>query len=83
MRATEFVRVNFSLPQNIYLAFKMLVPERKMSRVVASLISSEIKKLEQDLTKSAKAVEKDAGLNKAMQDWDSTLADGLDDSEWK
>ena len=76
MRESGFVRVNFSLPQSIYVAFKMLVPERKRSSVVTSLIQMEIKKMERALYKAAKAVEKDAGLNKEMQAWDDTLADG-------
>jgi hypothetical protein len=83
MRDTSYVRVNFTLPKDIYLAFKILVPERKRSRLVTSLIAGKVKKLEEGLVKAAEAVEKDKALNKELADWDSTLADGLDETRWK
>ena len=83
MGSSNFVRVNFTLPRGIYVAFKCLVPERRRSKMVASLISGEVKKLEQRLYKSAKAVETDKALNKEMEAWDSTLTDGLDNAPWK
>ena len=83
MKSPSFVRVNFTLPIGIYVAFKCLVPERRRSKSVASLIGLEVKKLEQRLSKSAKAVEADKALHKDMEAWDNTLSDGLDDAPWK
>lgn len=83
MQSSNVVRVNFTLPNEIYLAFKCLVPERRRSKVVTSLIAEELKKRERDLSKAAKAVEKDKSLLRGMKEWDKTLTDGLEDIEWK
>lgn len=83
MRTANFVRVNFTLPKTIYVIFKSLVPERKRSSVVTSLIKNEVGRLEMDLHKAAVAVEKDRALNKEMRQWDSTLTDGLEDAPWR
>ena len=77
MNRSSYVRVNFMLPKNLYLALKSLIPERKRSWVVTKLIQGEIHKREKDLFKIAQSVEKDAGLKKEMKEWDVTLADWI------
>lgn len=82
MRAS-YVRVNFLLPEEVYHALKVFIPERKRSKVVTDLIREEITKREEELYRKAKAVEMDDGLNREMKDWDITLEDGLGETEWK
>jgi len=83
MGQPHYVRVNFMLPEKIYLALKTFIPERKRSQVVADLLKEEIEKREKALYKIAQAVEKDTALNREMKDWDVTLNDGLEDDQWK
>ncbi|MBI1883903.1 MAG: hypothetical protein HYS08_06820 [Chlamydiae bacterium] len=83
MSAVGFVRVNFILPKNLYQALKALVPERKRSKLVTNLIQKELKRVENNLYKVARAVEKDKKLHQEMQIWDVTLNDGLDDHEFQ
>lgn len=83
MFKSNYIRVNFMLPRDIYSALKSLIPERKRSQVVSHLLENEIRKREQELFKIAKSVEKDSALNKEMKDWNTTLNDGLGETEWK
>ena len=83
MKTANVVRVNFTLPKTIYVVFKSLVPERKRSSVVTSLIQHAVGKLQRDLHKAALAVEKVKALNKEMRHWNSTLTDGLEDAPWR
>lgn len=77
------VRANFLLPADIYHDFQVVVPKRKMSKVIGRLMRKEIEKRNKSLYKIAQSVEKDTKLNKEMKDWDDTVNDGLEDLEWK
>ncbi len=77
------IRVNFTIPESLYQAMKTSIPKRQRSQIVANLLKKEIEQRERALYEIAKAVEQDANLNKEMTEWDETLTDGLDDSEWK
>ena len=83
MKQRNLVRVNFTLPRNVYMSLKASVPERKRSQLVARLIESELAKREDALYEAAKAVEKDKALNREMKDWEMTLDDGLGETAWK
>lgn len=83
MSYTDYIRVNFILPKELYHSLKVLIPERRRSKVVSSWIQEHIEKMEDVLYKVAKAVEKDKTLNREMKDWDVTLTDGLEEWEWK
>ncbi|MBI2119299.1 MAG: hypothetical protein HYT97_06705 [Elusimicrobia bacterium] len=83
MFKSNYVRVNFMLPRDVYSALKSLIPERKRSQIVTNLLQSEIRKREQELFKIAKSVEKDSALNAEMKDWNTTIHDGLGETEWK
>lgn len=83
MSAIDFLRVNFILPRRVYQALKSLIPERQRSKVVTRLLEQEIERRKKDLYKAARAVENDKALRQEMQDWDATLQDGLEESEWK
>lgn len=77
------VRVNFTLPENVYDAFRIIIPKRQRSRVISELLKEEIERREKSLAEIARAVENDKDLHQEMASWDSTLNDGLDDLPWK
>jgi hypothetical protein len=75
-------KILISLPTELSIRFKNLIPPRKRSAIVQNLLQKELDKMDRKLYKCAQAVEKDAKLNQEMQDWDSTINDGLDDETW-
>jgi metal-responsive CopG/Arc/MetJ family transcriptional regulator len=75
-------RILISLPQELALRLKAMIPDRQRSKVIQSLLESEIAKREAQLYKIALAVEKDEKLHREMQDWDVTIGDGLDNEPW-
>lgn len=81
--STQYIRVNFMLPKEIYHSLKILIPQRKRSKVVSHWIQEHIEKMENSLYQVAKAVENDKALNRELKEWDVTLTDGLEESEWK
>ncbi len=77
------VRVNFTLPENIYDAFRITIPKRQRSKVISELLKEEIERREKSLAEIARAVENDKDIQKEMTLWNPTLSDGLDDLSWK
>jgi hypothetical protein len=67
------------LPDDLMSRFRSIVPNRQRTRVIASLLESEVKRREQALERVAAEVEADAGLKDEMADWETTVADGIDD----
>ena len=67
------------LPDELVSRFKSMVPNRQRTRVIASLMESEIKRREQELELVAAEVEADVALREDMRDWDVTVADGIDE----
>ena len=82
MKAT-CVRVNFTLPEGIYDAFRVIIPKRQRSKVVSQLLKKEIERREKSISEIARAVENDKALSKERALWDKTLGDGLDNLPWK
>ncbi len=78
----SYVRVNFILPQEVYHALRILIPERKRSQVITALIKEEITRREKELYRMAQELEQDKELNQEMREWETTLKDGLGESEW-
>ena len=70
-----------SLPSELSSKFQTLIPRRQRSQVLCRLIEEEIVKREKALYDCALAVEKDDALNKELQDWSSTLNDGINNNE--
>ncbi|MFC1668024.1 hypothetical protein ACFL1T_01410 [Chlamydiota bacterium] len=77
------VRVNFIIPEDVYHTLKVLIPARSRSKLVTRLLKEEIRRKEKALYQVAVEVENDVALNKEMEDWDETVADGAEDWEWK
>ena len=68
-----------SLPEELLARLKASVPSRRRSQMIARLLEAELGRRDNELYRCALAVEKDKGLNAEMADWDSTIADGLED----
>lgn len=71
-----------SMPNQLAVRMRAAIPSRQRSKTIAQLIEKEILKREQALYKCAAAVEKDAALNREMEDWDTTIGDGFNDGSW-
>jgi metal-responsive CopG/Arc/MetJ family transcriptional regulator len=68
-----------SLPDELLARLKAAVPPRRRSQLIARLVEAELGHRDDELYRSALAVEMDKGLNAEMADWDATIADGLED----
>ena len=67
------------LPDELVSRFKSMVPNRQRTRVITSLMETEIKRREKELERVAAEVEADVALKEDMRDWDVTIADGIDE----
>lgn len=67
------------LPDELVTRFKSMVPNRQRTRVIASLMEAEIRRREKELERVAAEVEADVALKEDMRDWDTTIADGIDE----
>ncbi len=67
------------LPDELVMRFKSMVPNRQRTRVIAALMESEINRREKELECVAAEVEADVALKEDMRDWDTTIADGIDE----
>lgn len=72
-------KILVSLPDDLSVRFKAIVPSKQRSKLVTILIENEVKRREQLLYECAVAVESDEKLNADMGNWDITLKDGLTD----
>lgn len=75
-------KVLISVPDKLAMRMRAAIPPRQRSKIITHLIEKEVIRREQALYKCAAAVEKDAALNAEMQEWDTTLTDGLNDEPW-
>lgn len=75
-------KVLISIPDDIASRMRAAIPQRQRSKVIVRLIEAEINKREKVLYECAVAVEKDAALNKEIEDWDVTLQDGINNESW-
>ena len=72
-------KVLISIPDQLALRMKVVIPSQQRSKLIARLIEKEVEKRERALYECAVAVEKDSALSRDMKEWDITLQDGLDD----
>ena len=75
-------KVLISMPEQLVARMRAVIPARQRSKIFVCLMVQEIEKREQLLYECAIAVEKDTALQQEMKEWDTTLADGLDDESW-
>lgn len=74
------VNQTFSIPVDISQALHTYVKRREMSRFVSDAIRKELELKKGELRKYYLQAKKDAGQLEAAREWESTVADGLD--EW-
>lgn len=67
------------LPDDIAKRFQMTIPARKRSAFVRDLLEKYLPKENDELLKSAMALEADNKINDDLAIWDETSNDGLDD----
>jgi len=75
-------KVLISMPNQLAARMRTAIPARQRSKIIVHLIEKEIEKREKALYECAVAVEKDAALHEEMEEWDTTLLDGIDDESW-
>jgi tRNA/tmRNA/rRNA uracil-C5-methylase (TrmA/RlmC/RlmD family) len=75
-------RVLISMPDQLAIRMKAVIPARQRSKTFTRLIEQEIEKREKALYECAVAVEQDVALQQEMKAWDVTLQDGLSDEAW-
>jgi len=75
-------KILISVPDQLALRFKAVIPQRQRSKVISSLIEQEVQKREKQLYDCALAVEKDQALHNEMKEWNIILQDGLEDESW-
>lgn len=59
--------------------FRSLVPNRQRASIVTALVEAEVERRERALEMVARAVEADNELHTEMREWDSTIADGIEE----
>lgn len=72
-------KVLVSIPNQLVIRMRAAIPARQRSKTIAKLIEKEVLKREQALYECAAAIEKDSALNEEMEEWNTTLSDGLND----
>lgn len=83
MRKQHISTVNqtFSIPIDISQDLHVYIKQREMSRFVSDAIRKELEAKKQELREAYRMANEDEGQKEAMKDWESTIADGLD-NEW-
>jgi post-segregation antitoxin (ccd killing protein) len=80
MKQQAYKNQTFSLPVEVSLELHSLVKRREMSRFVADAIRKELEKKKEKLHQAYLSANKDKGQIEAIEDWQETLTDGMD--EW-
>lgn len=75
-------KILISIPDQLAVRFRVAIPRQQRSHLIAKLLETELTRQEKSLYACAAAVEKDRALRQAMQDWDVTHPDGIDDEPW-
>ena len=71
-------KVLISIPDDLVGRMKSVIPSRQRSKVVTKLLEDEVKLRETKLYQCACEVESDISLNMEMEDWNTTIGDGID-----
>lgn len=65
------MRMTLSIPDHVAARFQAAVPPRQRSRLVTSLLENVIEKREDALVAACRAANKDAALEKEIDEWQS------------
>lgn len=79
MEKQKYKNQTFSLPVSVSMDLHFLVKTRERSHFVVEAITEKLEAKKQELRDAYIAMNKDEGQIEAMKDWESTLADGIDD----
>jgi hypothetical protein len=74
-------KVLISLPNQLAVRMRAIIPNRQRSKIITHLIEEEIEKRERILYECALSVEKDKDLGQEMDEWNITLNDGLNEDK--
>ncbi len=75
-------KVLVSVPDNLIGRMKAVIPPRQRSKILTRLLEDEVKLRETKLYQCAREVESDQALNEEMEEWNTTLGDGIDAEPW-
>jgi metal-responsive CopG/Arc/MetJ family transcriptional regulator len=75
-------KVLVSLPDDLAVRMKRMIPPKQRSRIIAEMLEAEIAKREHSLYQCACEVEADSALNNEMKDWEATVGDGIEPESW-
>lgn len=75
-------KVLVSIPDNLADRMKAIIPPRQRSKILVKLLEDEVKRREAELYQCALTVENDQVLNAEMEDWNTTIGDGIDAEPW-
>ncbi len=72
-------KVLISVPDDLIGRMKAVIPPRQRSKILTKLLEDEVRTRETKLYQCARKVESDQSLNAEMEDWNTTIGDGIDD----
>ena len=75
-------KVLISIPDNLIGRMKAVIPQRQRSKILAKLLEDEVTLRETKLYQCAREVESDQTLNEEMEEWNTTVGDGIDAEPW-
>ena len=75
-------KVLLSVPDDLIGRMKVVIPPRQRSKILIRLLEDEVTIRETKLHQLAREVESDKSLNAEMEDWDTTIGDGIDAEPW-
>ena len=75
-------KILVSIPDNLADRMKAVIPPGQRSKVLAKLLEDEVKRRESELYQCALEVEDDQALSTEMEDWNTTIGDGIDAESW-
>ncbi len=75
-------KVLVSLPDDLAVRMKQVIPARQRSKIIAMILEAEINRRENEFYKCARDVEADDALNNEMTDWEATISDGIESETW-
>ena len=75
-------KVLVSVPDDLISRMKAVIPSRQRSKILTKLLEAEVTLRETKLYQCAREVESDQALNAEMEEWNTTVGDGIDAESW-
>jgi len=74
------VPLTITLPENVVRDMRSYVSQRQISNFISELVQQEISKKKEILAKAFEELAKDEHANEEAKLWDTTIGDGLDET---